>query len=144
LKKIASIATLLFAIFVLLAHDVIPHTNHTNHSVISNHQCDSGCNENHPDSENDESENEQEIPCCELANQIIIACNTEKSTIVLDAEQNNLCGLESYLIIASLPPGNDCQYLITSKLRKRKTPPFFNPLQFVIHSAGLRAPPVLS
>jgi hypothetical protein len=138
LSKIVSIALLVIANLILLAHDVIPHHHHDEHVCYEHGSCAA---HHSNDSENDKRSSDEEEACCSLADLLIIPANSRLEEIAFscytsidDSENHNLALLKNAAF-------NNAQLLLPLFFRQHPQKSIFF-LAFASLSAGLRAPPV--
>lgn len=69
LKQVSSVAFLILASIILLAHDVVPHHHHDEHICFEAHSCEGG----HSDDQSDAPEPAQDAKeaCCLLAEMLV-------------------------------------------------------------------------
>lgn len=139
LSKVVSIALLVIANLILLAHDVIPHHHHDDHVCYEHGSCAA---HHSNDSENEKRTTDENDACCSLADLLIIPASSRLKEISCSCctpvhdSGNHIQGLlkstDFYKAMQSLP------------LPFRQHPQKSNFYRaFSSLSAGLRAPPIV-
>jgi len=133
MSRIISIALLLIAGTILLAHDVIPHQHHDDHVCFEH----SSCQAEHPD----ESQNDENNPCCPLAEIVFYTPGNSTHEIVCPFFIFDSSWDKDY---CCPPHGNyDLLPLVFTPLPFLQNPyEDFHYLWPLSYTFGLRAPPV--
>ncbi len=139
LKQVSSIAFLIIASIILLAHDVVPHHHHDEHICFEAHSCEG----EHADDKSDDPEptQDEKEACCLLAEMLFITHASPHDEIRCSCcAQDHKPG--KFNVDFTISKSFD-GFFLKSQLPFRQNPLVSKPLLSIAgRSHGLRAPPL--